>query len=93
MTFALIVIEFQTRRHSGELRYFDSLAKAFDDADDPEVWKISFSVGKERVRLVRRNYGQQSGEIWVFESVMDELAWYIGEEKAAKLIDTLKPER
>lgn len=57
-------MEFQTRRHNGELRFFDTLAAALRDADDSpygegdarEVWKISFSLPNgERVRLVRQS--------------------------------------
>lgn len=52
--------EFQTRRDSGELRYFNTFEEALKDADvDREVWKISFGLPTgERVRLVKRDiYG------------------------------------
>lgn len=49
------VLDVQTRRSDGELRYFESLDDAIEDAKDGEVWKISFDLQNgERVRLVRR---------------------------------------
>lgn len=53
---------FQTRRDSGELRYFATLREAMADAADESVWKVSFdAVSGERVRLVRHDQG------WVYE--------------------------
>ena len=47
-------VEVQTRRNDGELRYFESLDDAMEDAKNEEVWKISFDLHNgERVRLVR----------------------------------------
>lgn len=76
---------FQTRRQGGELRFFDTLSKALADAEDPEVWKVSFTVKEERVRLVRDDRG-----LLVYQSIMDELARIVGAEKAASLAATLR---
>ena len=42
-----------TRRESGELQFFNTLEEALSDAKDKSVWKISFSFGESRVRLIR----------------------------------------
>lgn len=46
---------FQTRRHNGEIREFKSLKEAMKDAEDLQVWKISFNIpfSDQRIRLVR----------------------------------------
>ena len=47
-------MEFQTRRDNGELRFFNTLADAMQDAKDENVWKVSFHIDEtnEQVRLV-----------------------------------------
>ena len=57
-------IEIQTRNEAGELKFFQTLREARDEAmRDKTVWKISFSLGEERVRLVRY------GEAWMYEPI------------------------
>lgn len=47
-------MEIQTRRNSGEIRFFLTLKESLADAKDRNVWKISFGLPNgERVRLVR----------------------------------------
>jgi hypothetical protein len=60
--------EVQTRNEEGELRFFKTLNEAFDHAEkDKTVWKISFSFGEERVRLVRK------GKRWVYEDILGDI--------------------
>lgn len=60
--------EVQTRSDEGELRYFDTIAEAMAYAEsEPLVWKVSFAVGDERVRLVRNGHGQ-----FVYEPLLAE---------------------
>lgn len=49
----------QARTVSGELRYYDTLRKAMEAADDDaEIWKLSFDrPDGERVRLTRIGLG------------------------------------
>ena len=55
-------MEFQTRSEVNGMRYFDSLDAAMKAAaKDSTIWKISFTVGKESVRLVK-----QDGQ-WIYE--------------------------
>ena len=45
---------FQTRSEEHGTRYFDTLEEAYEESfTDKTVWKISFRVGNEPVRLVR----------------------------------------
>jgi hypothetical protein len=49
---------FQTRNDDGELLTFPTLAGALNHAQyDRTVWKISFPIGDERVRLIRKGVG------------------------------------
>jgi len=49
---------------------------------DESIWKISFALGEERVRLVRHYKPTERvgifGTMWVYESITDEI------EKALK---------
>jgi hypothetical protein len=55
-------MDFQTRSEENGIRSFSSLASAMEAAEkDPTIWKISFMVGKENVRLVRNHSG------WLYE--------------------------
>jgi hypothetical protein len=55
-------MEFQTRSEVNGMGYYDSLGAAMKAAaKDSTIWKISFTVGKESVRLVKRD-GQ-----WIYE--------------------------
>jgi len=55
-------MEFQTRSEVNGMGYFDSLSAAMKAAaKDSTIWKISFTVGKESVSLVKRD-GQ-----WIYE--------------------------
>lgn len=48
----------QTRRNDGEIKTFDTLKEAMEDAKDLEVWKVSFALPTgERVRLIRDIHG------------------------------------
>jgi hypothetical protein len=47
-------IEIQTRNDEGELKFFNSLKSAFNYADiDKTVYKISYTIGKSRYRLLK----------------------------------------
>jgi len=60
-------LEVQTRDESGELKFFKTIKEAFAYAtQNKEVWKISFSIGEERVRLVRTHVG------FVYEPLIQE---------------------
>lgn len=55
-------MDFQTRSEENGMGYFSSLASAMEAAEkDPTIWKISFVVGKESIRLVRNHSG------WLYE--------------------------
>ena len=55
-------MEFQTRSEFNGMGYYDSLGAAMKAAaKDSTIWKISFTAGKESVRLVKRD-GQ-----WIYE--------------------------
>jgi hypothetical protein len=57
---------FQTRSEETGSNYFDSLKDALEYAEKNEsVWKISFSVGKERVRLERT-----TADEWIYSPIM-----------------------
>lgn len=70
---------FQTRSVDGALCYHDTLRKAVDYAnnlndgkneyDDEIIWKISFSIGSERVRLVWSTFAKQ----WLLRQMDEEL--------------------
>jgi hypothetical protein len=56
----------QTRSEETGLREFSSAKEAFEfAANDPTVWKISFSLEGERVRLVSNGDGT-----WIFEPLL-----------------------
>lgn len=56
--------EFQVRSESTGIRNYISLEAAFQEAKrDLTIWKISFFVGDERVRLIRAETA------WVYEDV------------------------
>lgn len=65
--------EFQTRRESGEIRHFPTLKQAVEDADDRNVWKLSFSLSTgERVRLIKRSqWGSWGKPSFVLEQMPD----------------------
>jgi hypothetical protein len=59
--------EVQTRSEETGLKFHKTIREALDYAEkDKTVWKISFSSGKERVRLVKDN------EDWKLE-MMDKI--------------------
>jgi len=61
---------FQARDEEGGLSYFDTFREAYDFAKkNPEVWKISFVIGPDRIRLVRG-----VNEQFVLEQFSDMLA-------------------
>ena len=80
-------IEVQTRSEETGLRFHDSIKQAFEHAArDKTVWKVSFSVGDERVRLVRSERKDKEGQpctnYWRYEPLLpDEM---IEEFKAKK---------
>ena len=46
--------EYQTRNVAGSLRFFETFKDAMIHAEiDESVWKVSFSIHGERIRLVR----------------------------------------
>ena len=63
---------FQTRDESGCLNYFDTFSEAYDFAKkDLSVWKISFAIGPDRIRLVRE--GSESFVLEQFEEALAQL--------------------
>lgn len=59
----------QTRSEENGLNEFHSLVEALRHADhDRTVWKISYTSGDRRVRLIRTEHG------WVDRPLMDEIA-------------------
>lgn len=57
---------FQTRSETHGLRSFETLSDALTAAkEDESIWKISFTVGKEMVRLLRT-----TGDEWVYEPIL-----------------------
>lgn len=65
----------QTRSEENGLVELTSLKDAFDEAKkDKTIWKISFSLDNgERVRLTRQE-DSVIGEVWIYESLIDEVA-------------------
>lgn len=54
----------QTRSEENGIRDFTSLAEAFSAAKkDPSIWKISFSMNTERIRLVKHK------DMWIYEPI------------------------
>ena len=67
-------MEVQTRSEKNGIDFHKSIRAALDAADkDKTIWKISFSVGKERVRLVRCKYKRLEVEEWVLE-MLDKIS-------------------
>jgi hypothetical protein len=59
----------QTRSEETGLREHNTLQAAFlTAACDPTIWKISFDLGSERVRLVKRDI--VSKEYWIYEPII-----------------------
>lgn len=47
-------MEFQTRSETNGIQNFTTMKEAYTAAlIDPTIWKISFSVAGERIRLIR----------------------------------------
>jgi hypothetical protein len=60
-------MEVQTRSEETGLGRHDTLGSAMEAARlDPTIWKISFDLGMERVRLVRDGNG------WVYEPILNQ---------------------
>jgi hypothetical protein len=60
------MIEFQTRNEIGELKFFTSFKEALNETKrDETVWKISFIVNGENIRLVR------AMSSWVYEPIFE----------------------
>lgn len=54
----------QTRSDQSGMKEFNTLQDAFTEAErDKTIWKISFMLGSERIRLIR------SGELWFYEPI------------------------
>jgi len=67
-------MEVQTRSEVNGLKFFKTVKEAVDEANkDPTVWKISFSIGKERVRLVRIKplKGKKDLNLWTITFIKD----------------------
>lgn len=76
---------FQTRRHSGEIREFQTFTEASEDAKDPEVWKISWEIQPGvRIRLVRLEVSPEIS-LYPFTAtvVVDHGVYYVGTPHAA----------
>jgi hypothetical protein len=51
-------MDFQARSEENGIRSFSTLASAMEAAEkDPTIWKISFVVGKEIIRIIRNHSG------------------------------------
>jgi hypothetical protein len=62
---------FQTRSEELGLSYHATLADALVFARlNKSVWKISFSIGNERVRLVRVMWEEGHRSMWLYEPVL-----------------------
>lgn len=49
-------MEVQTRSEENGIRHFKSIKEAMAHAKkDSSIWKVSFNVGDEQVRLVKKN--------------------------------------
>lgn len=67
---------YQTRRWDGEIRQFKTFTEAMKDAEDPEVWKVSFTLPNgERFRMVR----QMGQTTFKYSNLMEEVATMMGE--------------
>lgn len=57
-------MKIQTRNEAGKIDFWETLEYAFNQAAfDKSIWKISFPVGDEHVRLIRTDQG------WLYENV------------------------
>ena len=71
--FIVINMEFQTREHGGIIKVFDDPKKAFDYAKDNSlVWKVSFGIGVNRVRLVRDTVSDDNN-LWSYKPMQDAI--------------------
>ena len=62
------MVEVQVRSEETGTRHFDSLEDALKEAaKDKTIWKISFFLGNEPVRLRKEN------QIWVLRQMKDEM--------------------
>jgi len=70
--------EFQTRDEAGYLNYFDTFGEAYDAAKkDSSIWKISFTAGSDRIRLVRAG----GNKPFVLEQFRDMLERILSKEE------------
>jgi hypothetical protein len=61
-------VEVQTRSEENGIEIYSSVEEAMNAArEDPSIWKISFPVGADRIRLIRKN------NEWVYESLIEEV--------------------
>ena len=68
---------FQTRGSENGLEYFDTLGEALAAArKDGTIWKISFDVHGERVRLVRSSAPEAELPVFVLVQLSDETTLY-----------------
>jgi len=74
-------MSFQTRSEENGIAHYPTLKAAREIARiDQTIWKISFSVGEERVRLVR--YGDHR-EKWVLADLLEEVKEILEEQELA----------
>jgi hypothetical protein len=60
-------IMFQTRSEFSGIKEFPSMREALAEANrDTSVWKISFPLSDERIRLVRK------GTSWVYQPIIQD---------------------
>lgn len=58
-------MEYQTRSEENGCQYHQSFEEALNAAEkDKTIWKISFSSGKSRIRLVKNSEG------WIYEPIL-----------------------
>lgn len=69
------MITVQTRSEETGLNQFNSIKEAMEAAHkDSTIWKVSFSVGNERVRLIKqvlRSSANVSIVWWKYEPIME----------------------
>jgi len=84
--------EVQTRSEETGLKFHKTIREALDYAEkDKTVWKISFSIGKERVRLVRGQkyiYKEMKNHIKTFDVKYE---WIL--EQVDKISDDVKAQQ
>lgn len=60
---------FQTRQENGAICQWDTFAEALEfSRNHLDVWKISFAVGGESIRLVK-TYRESGNWEWTYESI------------------------